>query len=47
MTAPRFYHIGYGRDDFAGHQPRMALISGDPERAAMIASTYMQGARTL
>ena len=47
MTAPRFYHIGYGRDDFAGHQPRMALISGDPERAAMIATTYLQGARTL
>lgn len=47
MTAPRFYHIGYGRDDFADQQPRMALISGDPERAAMIATTYLHGARTL
>lgn len=47
MTNQRFYHIGYGVDDFAGQQPRMALISGDPERAATIAHTHLQGARTL
>ena len=47
MNNQRFYHIGFGIDDFAGHQPKMALISGDPERAAMIAQTYLHGAQTL
>ena len=47
MSNQRFYHIGFGIDDFAGHQPKMALISGDPERAALIAQTYLQGAQTL
>lgn len=42
MTNERFYHIGYGRADFKGAQPVMALLSGDPERAAMIAQKYLR-----
>ncbi len=41
MTTERFYHIGYGRGDFGVTQPTMALLSGDPERAALIARTYL------
>ena len=41
MTHERLYHIGYGRADFGTAQPTMALISGDPERAAMIARSYL------
>jgi uridine phosphorylase len=41
MANERFYHIGYGRDDFPGAAPMMALLSGDPERAAMIAQKYL------
>jgi uridine phosphorylase len=47
MAAERFYHIGYGRDDFGAMNPTMALISGDPERAAMIAQTYLTDVRVL
>jgi uridine phosphorylase len=47
MSNPTFYHIGFGIDDFADQRPRMALLSGDPERAALIAHTHLTGARTL
>lgn len=43
----RFYHIGFGRDDFGSQSPTMALLSGDPERASLIARTYLQDVRLL
>ncbi|MCL5995921.1 MAG: nucleoside phosphorylase [Chloroflexi bacterium] len=42
-----FYHIGYGRDDFGSRPPIIALLSGDPERASMIANTYLHDVRLL
>ena len=47
MTTERFYHIGYGRGDFGTAQPTMALLSGDPERAGMIARTYLSNVTVL
>ncbi len=47
MTTERFYHIGYGRGDFGTAQPTMALLSGDPERAAMIAQKYLTNVTVL
>lgn len=43
----RFYHIGFGRHDFGSQSPTMALLSGDPERASLIARTYFQDVRLL
>ena len=48
MAAPaRFYHIGFGRDDLGADPPRIALLSGDPERARMIAQTHLSDVRVL
>jgi uridine phosphorylase len=47
MMSNRFYHIGFGRDDFGSQSPTMALLSGDPERASLIARTYFQDVRLL
>lgn len=33
----RKYHIGFGREDFAGHAPEQVLLCGDPERARRLA----------
>ena len=42
MTSNRLYHIGFGRDDLGSQPPTMALLSGDPERAGLIAQNYLQ-----
>jgi uridine phosphorylase len=47
MTTERFYHIGFGRGDLGDSPPRIALLSGDPERARMIAQTKLTNVRTL
>jgi uridine phosphorylase len=47
MTSQRLYHIGFGRDDLGLHSPSIALLSGDPERASLIAKTYLQNVRLL
>lgn len=48
MTASqRFYHIGFGRDDLGSEPPTVALISGDPDRARMIAETNLRDLRML
>ncbi len=47
MTSKRLYHIGFGRDDLGSQPPTMALLSGDPERARLIAQTYLQDVRLL
>ncbi len=47
MTSNCLYHIGFGRDDLGSQPPTMALLSGDPERARLIAQTYLQDVRLL
>ncbi|MCS6839534.1 MAG: nucleoside phosphorylase [Roseiflexus sp.] len=43
----RLYHIGFGRSDLGDNPPRIALLSGDPERARLIAQTALRDARLL
>jgi uridine phosphorylase len=38
----RYYHIGFGQEDLGFQPPQMALLSGDPERARLIAQTHLQ-----
>lgn len=47
MTHNSFYHIGFGRDDIGSHPPTIALLSGDPERARLIAEEHLQDVRLL
>jgi uridine phosphorylase len=47
MVNKRFYHIGFGPADFGAMPPSIALLSGDPERAHLIAQTYLQDVRLL
>jgi uridine phosphorylase len=47
MTNHHFYHIGFGRDELGSPPPTLALLSGDPERARLIAQTYLQDIRLL
>ncbi|MBD6620198.1 nucleoside phosphorylase [Komarekiella sp. 'clone 1'] len=47
MTNKSLYHIGFGQDDLGASAPRIALLSGDPERACLIAQTYFQDVRLL
>src|SRR5919202_2167160 len=47
MTSKRLYHIAFGRDDLGCEPPTIALLSGDPERARLIAQTYLQDMRLL
>lgn len=46
-TTERLYHIGFGRSDLGNDPPRIALLSGDPERAQMIAQMYLSDMRVL
>lgn len=47
MTSKRLYHIGFGRDDLGGQPPSIALLSGDPERALLIAQAYLEDVQPL
>lgn len=48
MTASdRFYHIGFGRSDLGDDPPRVALLSGDPDRAKKIAQEHLSDVRML
>jgi uridine phosphorylase len=46
-STDRFYHIGFGRGDLGDDPPQVALLSGDPERAHLIAQTQLSGVRML
>jgi uridine phosphorylase len=46
-TPARFYHIGFGREDLGSEPPEIALLSGDPDRARMIAQTHLRDVRML
>lgn len=47
MTNKHLYHLGFSQDDLGVHSPTIALLSGDPERASLIARTYLQNVRLL
>lgn len=47
MTSNRLYHIGFGLDDIGFNPPTIALLSGDPERAKLIAQNYLQDVHLL
>jgi uridine phosphorylase len=47
MTSKRFYHIGFGQEDLGASPPSIALLSGDPERARLIAQTHLRDVRLL
>ncbi|WP_427157379.1 nucleoside phosphorylase [Aliinostoc sp. HNIBRCY26] len=47
MPNQYFYHLGFGLDDLGSTPPTMTLLSGDPERARLIAHTYLQDVRLL
>ncbi len=46
-TNDRLYHIGFGRSDLGFLPPAIAFLSGDPERARLIAEDYLKDVRTL
>src|SRR6185503_20943028 len=43
----RLYHIGFGRSDLGDDPPWIALMSGDPGRARLIAQKHFRDVRTL
>jgi uridine phosphorylase len=43
----RLYHIGFGRSDLGDDPPRVALLSGDPDRARLIAQKHLRDVRPL
>jgi uridine phosphorylase len=46
-SADKFYHIGFGKGDLGEPAPTFALLSGDPNRARMIAQRFLTNSRTL
>ncbi|MBX3009966.1 MAG: nucleoside phosphorylase [Caldilineaceae bacterium] len=46
-TAQKFYHIGFGQADLGSDPPLLALLSGDPERAKLIAHRHLRDVRML
>jgi uridine phosphorylase len=43
----KFYHIGFGKEDLGDNPPSTALLSGDPDRAKLIAETKLTNVKTL
>jgi uridine phosphorylase len=43
----QLYHIGFGRRDIGDEAPIAAVLSGDPDRATLIARDYLRDARPL
>ncbi|GIW23777.1 nucleoside phosphorylase [Meiothermus sp.] len=41
------YHIGFGPEDLGDAPPTLAILSGDPHRAALIAQTKLSRVKTL
>jgi uridine phosphorylase len=42
-----FYHIGFGPADLGSNPPTLAVLSGDPNRASLIAHSRLRQTRTL
>jgi len=47
MKNKYLYHLGFSQDDLGIQSPTIALLSGDPERASLIAQTYLQDVHLL
>ncbi len=45
--ATTFYHIGFGAADLGRPAPTLAFLSGDPDRASMIAEKYFRDVKKL
>lgn len=43
----RLYHIGFGKEDLGSNPPTLAILSGDPDRATLIANTKFSNAKVL
>jgi uridine phosphorylase len=43
----KFYHIGFGQEDLGASPPTIALLSGDPDRAKLIAETKLSSIKVL
>lgn len=43
----KFYHIGFGQEDLGDNPPTVALLSGDPDRAKLIAETKLSSIKVL
>ena len=41
------YHIGFSQEDLGDHRPTVAILSGDPNRATLIANTKLSGSKAL
>lgn len=46
-SSSKFYHIGFGQADLGDDAPQLALLSGDPDRAKLIAYTHLSDVRML
>lgn len=42
-----YYHLGFGPEDLGNTPPSLAVLSGDPSRATLIAQTRLSQAKTL
>jgi uridine phosphorylase len=47
VTHEKLYHIGFGKNDLEEAPPSIALLSGDPERANLIAHSFLKSVRLL
>lgn len=47
MSADQLYHVGFGPSDLTDPAPTLAFLSGDPERAARVATGHLDRPRLL
>ena len=47
MTSDALYHVGFGRSDLPEPAPTFAFLSGDPDRAALVAQRHLDRPRLL
>lgn len=47
VESMKHYHIGFGKGNLGGNLPKVALLSGEPERSRYIAQKYLQNVRLL
>lgn len=47
MTSDALYHVGFGRSDLPDPAPTFAFLSGDPDRATLVAERHLDGPRLL
>ncbi|MBI5811066.1 MAG: nucleoside phosphorylase [Meiothermus silvanus] len=43
----RYYHIGFGKGDLGATPPTLAILSGDPDRASLIAQKWLHDSKVL